>query len=40
MNTYYVPMEHDIPHSETTRYERERLFLFLFIRIFILIRYA
>ncbi|CAF0776311.1 unnamed protein product [Rotaria sp. Silwood1] len=22
MNTYYVPMEHDIPHVETTRYER------------------
>ncbi|CAF1601300.1 unnamed protein product [Adineta ricciae] len=22
MNTYYVPMEHDIPHAETTRYER------------------
>ncbi|CAF1543629.1 unnamed protein product, partial [Rotaria magnacalcarata] len=22
MNTYYVPLEHDIPHSETTRYER------------------
>ena len=22
MNTYYVPIEHDIPHSETTRYER------------------
>ncbi len=21
MNTYYVPMEHDIPHAETTRYE-------------------
>ncbi|CAF0898049.1 unnamed protein product [Adineta steineri] len=22
MNTYYVPMESDIPHAETTRYER------------------
>ncbi|CAF1122866.1 unnamed protein product [Rotaria sp. Silwood1] len=22
MNTYYVPMDHDIPHAETTRYER------------------
>ncbi|CAF1597633.1 unnamed protein product [Adineta ricciae] len=22
MNTYYVPMEHDIPHAENTRYER------------------
>jgi hypothetical protein len=30
MNTYYVPMEHDIPHSETNRYESERnLFLFM-----------
>ena len=24
MNTYHVPMESDIPHAETTRYERER----------------
>ena len=23
MNTYYVPMEYDIPHAETTRYERK-----------------
>ncbi|CAF3647885.1 unnamed protein product [Rotaria sp. Silwood1] len=22
MNTYYIPMEHDIPHAETTRYEQ------------------
>ena len=24
INTYYVPLEHDIPHSENTRYERKR----------------
>ena len=26
MNTYYVPMDHDIPHAENTRYERKRTF--------------
>jgi hypothetical protein len=31
MNTYYVPMEHDIPHSETTRYERKKDFFFIYL---------
>lgn len=26
MNTYYVPMDHDIPHAENTRYERKMIF--------------
>ncbi len=26
MNTYYIPMDHDIPHVETTRYERKIIF--------------
>ena len=28
MNTYYIPMDTDIPHAETTRYEREVIFGF------------
>jgi hypothetical protein len=42
MNTYYVPMDNDIPHSETTRYEREIIIflveVFMFIKI--VFRYA
>jgi hypothetical protein len=33
MNTYYVPMEHDIPHSETTRYERMKKIFVLILSI-------
>ena len=41
MNTYYVPMEHDIPHAETTRYERKRFFILILLKfIVIIIRYA
>ena len=33
MNTYYVPMDNDIPHGETIRYERKKIFTFILLNI-------